>query len=331
MAGSTAYRRAATCAVARNAAAAPGSSTTSVSSRSNRIASVMRHTRWGQTTVRGSGPGGSPDPQLAEVDERVARPPGLQEAMDRRPHVERGELVERHEPMAADGSVGRRHGLEASARDVAVKDDVHDVLSRPEACRRDRFDDRNGAVEGHGLEGALLGELTGQGDVERLPLLHPSSREQPVRAVALSLLAQKHQVAVAQERGDPDARCAAHGGEPTADDPNPRPARCDSGSSSVSVIRSSGSARMTSWAMRSPGSTRKVSEASVFRRTTRISPRYPESMSPGELTTVIPWRAASPERGWTKPACPGGIATAMPVATVHRFAGPSSASSTLAS
>src|SRR4051812_8477513 len=118
MAGSTAYRRAATCAVARNAAPAAGSSTTSGASGANRIASVMRPPRWGQPPVRGSGPGGSPDPQLAEVDERVARPPALQEAMDRRPHVERGELVERHEPMAADGSVGRRPGLEASARDV---------------------------------------------------------------------------------------------------------------------------------------------------------------------------------------------------------------------
>ena len=36
-----------------------------------------------------------------------------------------------------------------------------------------------------------------------------------------------------------------------------------------------------------PGSTVNASWASVFRSTTRISPRYPESMSPGELTTPI--------------------------------------------
>ena len=36
-------------------------------------------------------------------------------------------------------------------------------------------------------------------------------------------------------------------------------------------------------------------------------------MRPGALTTPTPWRRASPLRGSTNPACPGGIAMAMPV------------------
>ena len=35
---------------------------------------------------------------------------------------------------------------------------------------------------------------------------------------------------------------------------------------------------------------------------TRSSPRYPASISPGAFTSEIPWRAASPERGTTSPA-----------------------------
>ena len=38
----------------------------------------------------------------------------------------------------------------------------------------------------------------------------------------------------------------------------------------------------------------------------------------------MPCRAARPERGWTKPAWPSGIATARPVPTVARSPGPSS-------
>ena len=106
-AASRSWRTAATSAVARNAAAAAGSSTTSVSSRSNRTAVVMPDTPWADPGW-GSDPGGSPDPQLAEVHERVAGLPALEEAVDRRAQVDRRQLVGRHEPMAADGAVGRR-------------------------------------------------------------------------------------------------------------------------------------------------------------------------------------------------------------------------------
>ena len=41
------------------------------------------------------------------------------------------------------------------------------------------------------------------------------------------------------------------------------------------------------------------------------------------VTTAIPCRAARPDRGWTKPAYPSGIATASPVPTSARSPGPS--------
>ena len=41
-------------------------------------------------------------------------------------------------------------------------------------------------------------------------------------------------------------------------------------------------------------------------------------MRPGVFRQVTPWRSASPERGKTSPAYPGGIATAIPVGTSAR-------------
>src|SRR5690606_12637247 len=56
-------------------------------------------------------------------------------------------------------------------------------------------------------------------------------------------------------------------------------------------------------------------------RSTVISPRYPESMSPGPLTTPTPCLRACPLLGSTRPAYPGGIATAMPVGMAARSPG----------
>src|SRR4051794_10675255 len=50
-------------------------------------------------------------------------------------------------------------------------------------------------------------------------------------------------------------------------------------------------------------------------------------MVPGALTRLSPSRCASPDRGWTKPAYPSGIATATPVPTRARWNGASSTSS----
>ena len=50
-------------------------------------------------------------------------------------------------------------------------------------------------------------------------------------------------------------------------------------------------------------------------RGTRISPRYPESISPGVLTSEMPCFTASPLRGNTSPAYPTGMATETPVLT----------------
>ena len=43
-----------------------------------------------------------------------------------------------------------------------------------------------------------------------------------------------------------------------------------------------------------------------------------ESTVPGALTTEMPWRAASPERGCTSPTQPCGIARLTPVGTSAR-------------
>src|SRR5688500_14826583 len=50
-------------------------------------------------------------------------------------------------------------------------------------------------------------------------------------------------------------------------------------------------------------------------------------MVPGALTRLRPSRWASPERGWTNPAYPSGMATATPVPTSARSNGASSTSS----
>ena len=44
-------------------------------------------------------------------------------------------------------------------------------------------------------------------------------------------------------------------------------------------------------------------------------------MVPGELSTVMPWRMARPERGRTWPSLPGGNAMAMPVGIMARAPG----------
>ena len=44
-------------------------------------------------------------------------------------------------------------------------------------------------------------------------------------------------------------------------------------------------------------------------------------MVPGLLTIESPTRAANPERGWTKPTIPNGMATATPVRTRARCPG----------
>ena len=48
----------------------------------------------------------------------------------------------------------------------------------------------------------------------------------------------------------------------------------------------------------------------------------PASIRPGAFTSAMPWRAARPERGSTRPAWPSGIATAIPVPTLARSPGP---------
>ena len=74
---------------------------------------------------------------------------------------------------------------------------------------------------------------------------------------------------------------------------------------------------------------RSASAGSRLISATLISPRYPASIVPGLLTIESPTRAAKPERGWTRPTMPYGIATAIPVGTSARWPGASSTSSAL--
>src|SRR5690348_5557302 len=206
------------------------------------------------------------------MHERVAGAPTLEEAVDRRAQVDRGQLGAVHQPVAVDGAVRRGDALEAAFGDVGVEDHVDDVLARPHSRRRDRLHDRDRTFQPDPLEAALLGELAGQGDVQGLALLHPASRQEPVRPVALLLLQEQHGIAVPEHGADPDPG-AAHAPGLTVEEPKPRSARWDGGrwSASVTVIR--GRASTTSWAMRSPGRMWKGSTGSVFRSTTFSSPR----------------------------------------------------------
>jgi CobQ-like glutamine amidotransferase family enzyme len=107
----------------------------------------------------------------------------------------------------------------------------------------------------------------------------------------------------------------------------PKPPAPRAVSSSDATSRSSGDSTLTtrSCAIRSPGATSNAASRSVFSSSTRTSPRYPASISPGALTTEIPCRVASPERGSTSPACPSGMATATPVPMLARSPGQSRA------
>ena len=169
--------------------------------------------------------------------------------------------------------------------------------------RRDRVDDRDGSLERDLLaareEPGLLEELPMQRRDEALPDANASPGQEPHLARRL-LVAQKENAPLpAQDRRDPDPRLhqrLSSSMTRTLEYPRSLPA-----SSSTSTSRTDATGATTSCAIRIPASTENGSRP-VFRSTTRISPRYPESMSPGELTIPIPWRAASPERGWTKPA-----------------------------
>src|SRR5262249_11868946 len=175
-------------------------------------------------------------------------------------------------------------------------------------------------VDALGKEPGLLPELTSQCADQALSTSYPSTREEPDGSTVLLVTQEEDAAAPAQDRRDPDAG-VSHG--QCADEPKPRDPRSLAVSSSTSTSRTEATGATTSCAILIPGTTSKWWLRSVLRRTTRISPRYPESIRPGEFTTPIPFRAARPERGCTKPAYPSGISTAIPVPTSARSPGAS--------
>ena len=208
------------------------------------------------------------------------------------------ELVEREEAVPAHCRVLRGHGLERAV-EVAGEDDVDDVLRAQRALGRDRVDERHRALDRRRLDAHLLAELAVERVDEALARLHAPAREQPHLPPALLVSAQEHAAVPAEDRRDPDARLAHHY---SALEPKPRSPRSLSGSWSV-----------LDEPQRRDGHDNELGDAhprldgerlvrSVFSSTTRTSPRYPESMIPGELTFPMPSREASPERGDDEPA-----------------------------
>jgi len=184
---------------------------------------------------------------------------------------DRLELVDPKEPVAADGCVLRGHGLERTAPEIAREDDVHDVLRREAPLRGDRVDDRNGALERQlEADSDLLRELPVQRVHEALARVDSAAGQQPVLASGLLVPAEKDASVPAEDRRDADSWLGAH---QAADEPKPRTPRSASGSSSTSTGVIPGTGTTTSWAIRIPGSTTKACSRSVFRSTTRSSPR----------------------------------------------------------
>src|SRR5262249_23168241 len=154
-----------------------------------------------------------------------------------------------------DGRVLRGDGGVAVVADRGVEDDVDDVLAGPQVGGRDRLDHRYRPLDIDVGEPALLRQLAAQRLLHRLSLLHPSARQQPVGLLALGAVAEKARPPPPQEPAAAD-RGAGAPLPRTAEDPTPRADRSDSGSSSTCRGSTAGTARITSWAMRSPASTR---------------------------------------------------------------------------
>src|SRR5581483_4774401 len=239
-------------------------------------------------------------PQRAEVRGGIARLPAAEEALDGRMQCDAVEVGGVEQPVPAYRGVLRGHGLERPSGEVGREDDVHDVLRAEPALGRDRVDDRDRPLDWQLVGDAdLLEQLAMERGDEALARIDAAAGQEPILAAAgLLVAAQQDAVLPAQNRRDTDARLLHQ----AAEEPKPRTPRSLSGSSSTSIGSTVATGTTTSCAMRMPGSTTNDSRASVLSRTMRNSPRYPESTSPGVFTIVIPWRDASPERGWTKPA-----------------------------
>src|SRR6185436_356850 len=154
------------------------------------------------TDFRGlSGPEGS------QVNSGVARPPALDEALDRRMQDNVIQVVEAEQAVSADGRVLGVDRLERASAEVAREDDVDDVLRREALHGRDRVDDRDRALDRHLLvDPKLLPELAVEGVDQALPRVHAPAGQEPVLLAGLLVTAEQHSVVPAQQRRDADPR-----------------------------------------------------------------------------------------------------------------------------
>src|SRR5882672_3278243 len=172
------------------------------------------------------------------------------------------QLLVGEEPRALDRRVARLDVLQRAVREIGGEDDVDDVLAREQRLRRDRVADRDRPLELNvRLDAELLAQLASQRFDQRLAAVHAASRQQPVLLVRLLLTAEEHPPLPAEDRADADARL-----HQWRDEPKPRTPRSLSGSSSTSTNSMSGTGRMTSCAIRMPGSTTNGSWGSVLIR-----------------------------------------------------------------
>ena len=155
-------------------------------------------------------------------------------------------------------------------REIGAEDDVDDMPVAGPPAGRDRLRDGDRPFERKGVpEPELFAELAAERGGQRLAAVDAAARQQPVGAAALLLAAEQDAVLPAHEHRDAKAGLPHQ----CAEEPKPRTPRSDTGSSSTSTRSTPGSGRITSWAMRMPGSTTNARRGSVFRRLTFSSPR----------------------------------------------------------
>ena len=166
------------------------------------------------------------------------------------------ELVEREEPVAADGLVGRGDPFQRPARRSPAKmmwTTCFVVSARPGAIESTIA---IGPSSGGAVDPDLLGDLAVERVHQRLARVDAAAREQPDVPPALVVAAEQDAVAPAQERRDADPGLApSRRLASTPDEPRPPAPRSVSGSSSTSSSRTDAASTRTSCAIRIPGST----------------------------------------------------------------------------
>jgi hypothetical protein len=120
-----------------------------------------------------------------------------------------GELSEAERPMPADGRVLRAHLLQRP-RHVGCEDHVHDVLARRARRRRDRVDERDGALERDidalREQPRLLPEFPLQRVQEALPRVDAAAGQEPDLLAALFVPAEEDPSSPPEDGGHPHAR-----------------------------------------------------------------------------------------------------------------------------